>query len=375
MIKLYGSKFSLYTGKVRSYLIQKGIPFEEITSTLKVYKNFIIPRTGVRYVPVIQTDNDEVIQDTSDIIDCLELAYPENSIYPVTSKQKLVSLLLEVYGDEWLVIPAMHYRWNYPRLNGRFINGEFGRLVMPRAPKLIQRFLGKKLGRKFNAFVPGLGISEKNIAVIERSYEQLLRDLNAHFAQHDYLLGGKPTIGDFGFIGPLYAHLYRDPAPRALMQKVAPNVCAWVERMNKPNLSKVDLPSDDTVPATLTPILQRMAKEHLPVLNDTNRLLAEWRKANPMADEVDRFIGKHDFKIDGVSGQRLVLPYSLWMLQRPMSVYRSLENTDEIDGYFRSIGFTEFQQIELHNPLKRQNNKLMFVSDEPIIQPNKPRIK
>jgi len=58
MIKLYGSDFSLFTGKARSYLKKKGIPHEEITSTLKVYKNFIIPRTGVRYVPVLQTEDD-----------------------------------------------------------------------------------------------------------------------------------------------------------------------------------------------------------------------------------------------------------------------------------------------------------------------------
>ena len=97
MIKLYGSEFSLFTGKARSYLRKKGIKFEEITSTMKVYKNFIIPRTGVRYVPVIQTEDDTVIQDTTVIIDALEAAYPERSVYPDTPKQKLASLLLEVY--------------------------------------------------------------------------------------------------------------------------------------------------------------------------------------------------------------------------------------------------------------------------------------
>ena len=149
MIKLYGSQFSLFTGKARSYLKKKGIEHEEITSTLSVYKKFIIPRTGVRYVPVLQTEDDTVIQDTTEIIDAMEAQFPERSVYPATPKQKLASLLLEVYGDEWLVIPAMHYRWNFPEKNEKFIYSAFGSMVLPSAPKFIQRILGKKIGGKF----------------------------------------------------------------------------------------------------------------------------------------------------------------------------------------------------------------------------------
>lgn len=366
MIKLYGSQFSLYTGKARSYLIKKGIPYEEITSTLNVYKKFIIPRTGVRYVPVIQTENDEVIQDTTDIIDHLESVYPDNSVYPSTPKQKLVSMLLEVYADEWLVIPAMHYRWNFPEENDKFIYGEFGSMVLPNAPKFIQRFVGKKVGNKFKGFVPKLGITNKTIPAIEASYEQLLSDLNTHFEQHDYLLGGRPTIGDFGLMGPLYAHLFRDPAPGKLMRKIAPNVCAWVERMNKADAPKGDLVANDEIPQTLEPVLQRMAKEHMPVLTDTNRLLKEWREVNPDKAEVDRFIGTHQFTVEGISGERVVLPYALWMLQRPLDFYRSLDDANEADAveineYLSKLGMNEFTNFGAHNRLSRENNKL-FVS-------------
>lgn len=360
MIKLYGSRFSLYTGKARSYLIKKGIPYEEVTSTLSVYKKFIIPRTGVRYVPVVQTDNDEVIQDTTEIIDHLESVYPENSVYPSTPKQNLVSMLLEVYGDEWLVIPAMHYRWNFPEQNETFIYGEFGSMVMPNAPKFIQRFLGKKVGNKFKGFVPRLGITEKTIPALEASYEQLLKDLNVHFAEHNYLLGGRPTIGDFGFMGPLYAHLFRDPAPGVLMRKIAPNVCAWVERMNSVDATVGDLVANDEIPSTLTPILQRIASEHFPVLNDTNRLLTEWRKVNPDKQEVERFIGMHDFTVEGVTGQRVVLPYALWMLQRPINFYRSQADSTELDQFLSSVGLSEFTKIVLNNQLIRKDNKIFF---------------
>lgn len=360
MIKLYGSQFSLFTGKARSYLIKKGIPFEEITSTLSVYKNFIIPRTGVRYVPVIQTEDDVVIQDTTVIIDALEKVYPERSVYPETPKQKLVSLLLEVYGDEWLVIPAMHYRWNFPEKNDKFIYAAFGSMVLPKGPKFIQRFLGKKVGAKFKGFVPRLGITAKNIPALEASYEQLLADLNTHFKEHDFLFGGRPSIGDFGLIGPLYAHLYRDPAPGELMRQIAPYVCKWVERMISEDLPQGEFLVNDEIPETLIPVLQRMASEQLPVLIDTDRRLTAWRRENTDAKEVARFIGMHKFTVEGVESERAVLPFSLWMFKRPVDFYLSLDDKSDVDSVLEKSGFGDALRSGLANRLSKVDNIVVF---------------
>ena len=51
-----------------------------------------------------------------------------------------------------------------------------------------------------------------------------------------YLLGGRPCLADFAFMGPMYAHLYRDPYPSVIMKNVSPRVAEWVERMNQRNL-------------------------------------------------------------------------------------------------------------------------------------------
>ena len=74
--KLYGAPLSLYTAKARSYLIFKQIPFEEIFSSMKVYKKIIVPKTGVRFIPVVKTPEGEFLQDTSHIIDTLEQRHP-----------------------------------------------------------------------------------------------------------------------------------------------------------------------------------------------------------------------------------------------------------------------------------------------------------
>ncbi|RBP51583.1 glutathione S-transferase family protein [Arenicella xantha] len=361
--RLYGTKFSLYTGKARSYLLKKGIPFEETLATLSVYKKFIIPRTGVRYVPVLQTPDDEVFQDTTTIIDELESRFQSSSVYPETPKQKLAALLLEVYADEWLVIPAMHYRWNYPATNNHFIFGEFGSLVMPNAPGFVKRYLGKKVGSRFQGFVPNLGIREHNISALETSYSALLDDLQAHFEQYDYLLGSKPCIADFGLIGPMYAHLYRDPAPGKLMKTKAPALVAWVHRMMD---SEVALESgqwldDDEVPDTILAILRRMSKEQLPVLLDTDQRLNEWRQANPNKTQIDRFIGSHSFVVEGVEAERVVLPYALWMFQRPMDYYASLDDTRAVDELLEQTNFGNSLEHGLSNRLARPNNKLEFV--------------
>ena len=52
---LYGTEFSLYTGKARAYLRYKGIPFREVLSTLSVYRRTIVPGTGVSMIPVVET--------------------------------------------------------------------------------------------------------------------------------------------------------------------------------------------------------------------------------------------------------------------------------------------------------------------------------
>lgn len=359
--KLYGTRFSLYTGKVRSYLQKKSIPFEEVHSTAKVYKHFIVPRTGVRYLPVLQTPEDDVIQDTTTILDELEKRYPENSIYPSTPRQRLVSLLLETYGDEWLVIPAMHYRWDYQDINQPFIYQQFGTFFSPKLPAFLRGWLGAQLGKRFSRFLPMLGIDEKTKPAIEESYNALLADLDTHFEDNDYLLGSRPCIADFSFIGPFYAHLYHDPYPGKMMRERAPAVTRWVERMVDEKPADGQLLPDDEVPLTLDPILQRMAREQIPVLRETDLLLKRWRRQNP-TKPIPRAIGEHEFTVEGITGNRAVIPYVLWMFQRPVDFYHSLsaESQSDLNDFLQILGFGDILQAGLTNRLIREDNRLKF---------------
>lgn len=361
---MYGAEFSLYSGKLRSYLRKKGIEFTEIQPWLMTYKRFIVPRTGVRYIPVLQTPEDQVWQDTTVIIDHLEDRFPQPSVYPATARRKLAALILELFGDEWLLLPAMHYRWNFPAENLPFIYGEFGKLMFPHLPAFVQRKVGRKLGDRFRGVVPRLGINEETIPALESWYEGLLAELDEHFRQHDFLLGQHPTIADFGFIGPFYAHLYRDPYPGKLMRESAPRVAAWVERMISPQAvdnaaTAEQTESTDEIPPTLMPVLNRFAKEQLPILVDTARILDD-HSDGIGADEVPRFLGMHKVKIAGVPAQRMVIPYSLWMFQRPLDFWRSLEGEQRVRAkrLLEDIGAGDLFDIKQRVRLKRENNRL-----------------
>lgn len=363
---LYGAPISLFTGKLRAYLNYKGIPFTEKLSTLAVYRKIIVPNTGVRFIPVLKTPDGRYLQDTAEIIDTLEAEHSGRPVLPDKPRQLLVSKLFELYGDEWLLLPAMHYRWNRGQELAQQdqLFAEFGRIILPGWPGFIQRLFGRRAGSRFRDFVPRLGISEATIPAIEQWYESdFLRVLDAHFAHHDYLLGAAASIGDFGLMGPLYAHLYLDPYPGKLMREKAPHVALWVERMNtwQPAVGQW-LPADQ-IPESLSPILTLMFSEFFPVLRSTVDKLARWRVQHDK-EPIPRFIGEHDFSLGRTSGRRVITPFSQWKLQRVLAVYQGLdvENRSEVDRFLEPLGGKRALAISIDHPLRRQNNHLVWES-------------
>lgn len=357
---LYGAPLSLYTGKTRAYLRYKQINYTEVFSSRKVYKDIIVPNTSVQFIPVVKTPDNEFIQDTAVIMDKLEEKFPERSVIPPSPKQKLVSAIIEMWADEWLLLPAMHYRWNHD--NFPFIYEEFGKIALPSMPAFMRRIVGKKLGATFNRFVPLLGITQTTIPAIEDWYENhVLAILNEHFKTHNYLLGSRPCVGDFGLMGPLYAHLYRDPAPGKLMKSKAPFVAKWVERMNSTEQTKGEWLADDAIPEGLLPLIARQFIEFWPVQVDSLKQAETWIHANPNTKKLPRKLGQHQFTIGNVSENRAIRSFSQWKLQRVLDIYQQftpLEKT-AADPLLHSVGGYELMQTPINKRTYRNNNVLM----------------
>jgi glutathione S-transferase len=335
--RVYGAKISYYTGKVRAYLRWKGLAYEEILATADVYRDVIVPRVGFAVIPVVVTSADKTLQDSTEIIEELETQHPQPAIVPSGAAQQLIAQLLELYGDEWLVIPAMHYRWHH---NRDWAIKAFGELNAPEASAEEQIAIGTRRAGPFAKAAVLLGAEPHMHAAIEASYEGLLSELDDHFGHHRHVLGSRPSIADFGLFGPLYAHQYRDPYSGEHMRRLAPNVVRWIERMLDPVPGEAgEFLADDAIPDTLLPVLRRMMSEQLPVLADSSALLRTWLAAHA-GEGVPRSIGMHGYALDGTRGQRIIRPYSLWMLQRARDTYRGIPTSqrERVDELLRSVG-------------------------------------
>jgi glutathione S-transferase len=360
---LYGSEVSYFTGKVRAYLRYKRIPFSEVLNTADVYRQIILPRVGWPVIPIVVTPEDETLQDSTEIIDELELRFPTPSIYPTHPRQRLAALLLEVYGDEWLKLPAMHYRWNH---NYDFAIEEFGRMSKPGASPEAQREAGLKISKPFAGALPMLGVTPKTEAAIEASYEGLLDDLEKHFTTYEFLFGTRPSIGDFGLFGPLYAHQYRDPASGELMKARAPHVARWVERMMiPPNPKGGEFLPRDEVPDTLIPVLACMMREMVPEFVSVAHHLTRWQQsdaAHVAGTEVPRALGMHVFSLGDAKENRAIQPFELWMLQRPLDYIGTLEEDDKlrVADLLHLSGGETLMEFPSFPRLTRQNFKLVL---------------
>ena len=101
------------------------------------------------------------------------------------------------------------------------------------------------------------------------AYLDILDVLNDHFLQWPYLLGGRPSPADFGFITLLFAHLSRDPHSAQIMKLRAPQVFRWTERMNEAGIVDGEFSDiapeylpNDALPDTLIAILRYLLAEN-----------------------------------------------------------------------------------------------------------------
>jgi glutathione S-transferase len=313
--RFYAAEISYFSAKVRPALRAKGVHFTEL---LPDYRGVILPRTGLAFIPIVITPDDETWQDTSTILDALEVHVPVPPLYPTTPVQRVVAYLVELYADEFMLLPAMHYRWSFPESVAK---ARADLVAMSPEPEAASRFAGRMQGT-----LPFLGITPSTIPAIEAHLDDLLAALAAHFAVHPFLLGERPSLADCALMGPLYAHLYLDAVPGRLLRERAPAVGRWIERMNRPDpdASGAWLP-DDALAPTLQPILGLIGHDAVPLILDGVRAFDTWAASQPPElVEPPRGVGSHDTMLRGVPMQRFTSSYSPWMVQRPRDAYRLL---------------------------------------------------
>ncbi|MCR9214568.1 MAG: glutathione S-transferase [Proteobacteria bacterium] len=372
---LYAMPHSLYSGKARSYLIKQRIDFQEVTAGHPDYEKEVMPKIGRWIIPVLKTPDGELIQDGTDIIDWFENAGKARiSAYPKTGRQLITSLIFELFGGEGLLRPAMHYRWNFDETNKEFIEDQFGLFRLPNLSKEERQEIVVKSTSRMRGAAVMFGVTAETIPDIETAYESFLKQLNVHFTLHPYLLGGIPTIGDYGLIAALFAHLGRDPYPATLMKQIAPAVFRWTERMNSytADMSEfVDMPEallpEDDIPPTLIALFRTVAEDYLPEIRAFTNFTNDWLAAQPELQSGDivggdpkaRAIGSCQFDWRGHQLTVGVLPYRLFLLQRIQDAFDGVDGAQKasVQQLLTEAGLEDILTLRTHRKVLRKNNR------------------
>jgi glutathione S-transferase len=349
----HGADVSYFSGKVRPALPQKGLHYAEVLPRMAEIRE----KTGLTFIPVLVTPEGEYWQDTSDILDRLEARCPDPPLFPTTPVQRVVAYLVELYGDELGLLPAMHYRWSFPesvakaRVDFATNSGD-----LERSGAFADRMAG---------MLPVLGVTQETIPAIEAHTRELLDALCIHFEKHAFLLGDRMSLADCGLMGPFYGHLYRDAVPSRMLRETAIRVCVWIERMNRPDPERQSgwLPDDALAPALL-PVLGAMA-DGVPMLIDGAHAIEAWADANAKPGETPgRVVGMHETTYRGARLQTGTRPYSLWMIQRPLDAYRALRADERarVDAALSGTGWEPLLELAPRHRLDKRHNELVWES-------------
>jgi len=365
--RLYAITHSLYSGRARSYLIKHQIPFQELSTGHESFKAEVLPKGKLATIPTLVTPEGEVIRDGAAIIEHFEAANGRPSL-PAGPKQRIISALFDVIGTDGLLRPAMHYRWNFPEDNLAFVRYHFlhSQRDTPERSEKTEAMMNRM---RHAAMI--FGVTEQTQAVVESLYLDYLEALNTHFEQYPYLLGWRPSIGDFGLIAPMYAHLGRDPHPAKLMQQRAVSVHRWVERMNRydqdvPEFfnAGTDFVEDDEVPESLMAVLRVLAEDFVPETLAAADAINGWlAENNPEAGAaaVGRLAqapGTATFDLRGETIQALAQPHRFYLLQRVQDDYASLSEAEKagVDAVLGESGMAAILKASLSRRIERADN-------------------
>ena len=362
---LYAMRSSLYSSKARSYLLKQGIDYTETPPGDPVYAAEVTPAIGRWIIPVLKTADGQLIQDTEDIIDHLDSQVPaERSADPDGGVLSVLSRVFSMFGSEGLMRPALHFRWNFDEQNMPFVLEDFGRgLVLPGGSNAFESTdfdvgsdpaakgeaearaqIAEFAGNRMRDLTVEFGVNEETIPEIERSYSEFLALFSAHLERAPYLLGGRPTRGDFAFMGPLYANLSRDPYPQAIMKREAWPVWSWTERMMVPISGtgqygevSTDLFAGGSIPQALKDLLAYMGREFADEVRAHVEFIDGYLAENPEVAEGDvvagkatrRSLGKFNWTWHGHEITTHAIPYRVFHLQRIQDEFAGLDDDSQ----------------------------------------------
>jgi glutathione S-transferase len=350
-------------------LIKKGIEYVEINPSHPHYDEKILTRVGHFTVPVLETPNGDIIADSTEIMEFLEPLFPNVPMLPEDKALAALAHLIHSFGSEGLTKPAMYYRWNTTFENRLFARNEFERSLA--TPEQADGF-----AVAMRAYLPVLGVGlDHNVdVVIEASTEGLYDTLNAHVLDYPYILGGVPSLADYGMMGALYAHLGRDVSSSNAMKVRAPALYRWIETMGRPPVVDPEVwrvPQEffsaDDLPETLIAFLKLIAENFVPEITATINLYHQWvdadsRAAGTICDVEGKkrnhqVLGEIEHVQRGVPIKRIALldDVSHHLRFQALTDRMSDGEKETLNGILQNVGAQDFADLHLKRDMKRHD--------------------
>ena len=235
--RLIGSEASAYSVKVRNYLTSKGIAFTWLTRAEA--GELFAEHARLPRVPLLITPAGTGIHYSTEIIASVEADHVQPLLQPQDPTSRFMCALLEEFADEWASRWVEHYRWAREQDSVEYV-AELVELAEPRPagaqiptePRIREQLMAPSW---FQAAPPA------QTKIIEGSFKDSLDLLDPHLKQHPFLFGSRPALADFALAAQLAAAL-KGPTPRSFMELLAPNILAWLERVD----SAADVPEGAT---------------------------------------------------------------------------------------------------------------------------------
>lgn len=371
---LYGSYASYYTAKVRTYLRKKGIVFVERLPSDPDFRSEVRPASGSHRIPQLRTPQGEVIQDSVEIVDTLEVRFPEQPAFPAAPKQRTFVHLMELLGSEGLLRLAWLHRWLFSD-NSHFVRMDFGRSFKPQGSDADLRKYGDLIADRMRSYNLPESTAEAREA-LDAQYKELLGLFEAHLVAHPYFLGGQPSAADYAVMGAMHAHLGRDPAGLRVMQANAPRTFRWVEHMLVPEVQSpefyarpIEYLANDVVPETALAIVGWLADSYgqqfvlgALAFNQAMQRLGVGEGYELAPDQDQPTLAKERVTLAGVEYEHAANLYAVWLAQRSQRYFQSLSENEQasITDLFGTGHASTLLATSVSFPIERVNNRLVI---------------
>ncbi len=223
-----GSPFSL---KLRAALRYRRIPHNWIVPPGYIGEGGELKAAGRGMIPVMQLPDGRYWADSTPMILEMEKRHPEGrTLLPDDPADRFLSLLIEDFADEWLMLPLFDFRWD-AELDQAFCSrrqmaGWLGAMPGAQFEEIISRFRARQ-----TALLAAMGDREINRPLLRATYSEVLAAIEAQLEHSRFLVGGRPSTGDIGLFGQL-SQLAIDPTPSAIMRRDAVRTYQWVQDLD-----------------------------------------------------------------------------------------------------------------------------------------------